>query len=69
MSNAQNILRIVARANGWQVLAAEDSDTYLRPDDPAKGIEVLWAASGGVLMAMGTLSIGTRTPRQRPCVS
>ncbi|MCP9274002.1 hypothetical protein [Mycolicibacterium arenosum] len=26
-------------------------DTYLLPDDPGTGIEVLWAASGGVLMA------------------
>lgn len=51
MSNAQDILRILARANGWQVLAAGNYDTYQLPDDPTNGIEVWWAASGGVLMA------------------
>jgi hypothetical protein len=48
-------LRTAARAHGWQVLIDNGpypSDTYLLPDK-SKRIEVSWAASGGVLIAIG----------------
>ena len=54
--NMRAILRTVARAYGWQVLTDQGehpSDTYLLADHPPRRIEVLWAASGGVLMAWG----------------
>jgi len=51
----RDVLRTAARANGWQVLmdnGPDCRDTYLLPDKSNR-IEVLWAASGGVLMATG----------------
>ncbi len=50
--HTRDVLRTAARANRWQVLIDDDGDTYLLPGE-SKRIEVLWAASGGVLMAIG----------------
>ncbi|WP_461480040.1 hypothetical protein [Mycobacterium sp. HUMS_1102779] len=52
--DAQIILRAAARANGWQVLTANNrEDTYLLPSDPDNRIRVIWSAGGDVLFAYG----------------
>lgn len=55
MSNVQVTVRAAARANGWQVLRANnEKDIYVLPGEPDKRmIRVYWAASGDVLMASG----------------
>ncbi len=49
-SYIKGILRTAAPANGWQVLITDDDHCYqyVLPGNPAKGIKVYWAASGGV---------------------
>lgn len=52
--DTQVILRVAARANGWQVLAASNNkDIYMLPGEPDKRIQVLWSAGGTVLFADG----------------
>jgi hypothetical protein len=51
---AQVTLRAAARANGWQVLTANNrEDNYVLQSEPDKKIRVSWAASGDVLFAYG----------------
>lgn len=54
IGEAQVTLRAAARANGWQVLGANNrEDRYLLPGDPVKRIRVTWSAGGDVLFAYG----------------
>ncbi|MDP7707118.1 hypothetical protein [Mycobacterium sp. TY815] len=52
--DTQVALRAAARANGWQVLAANnDEDIYSLLAEPDKRIRVSWSAAGTVLFAHG----------------
>lgn len=54
VSDAQITVREVARANGWQVVVANNhEDLYVLSAEPDKTIRVSWAASGDVLFAYG----------------